>query len=124
MAKRKPKKFEEEDVTFQRQVELSSSGAEICDSQRMFVPVRTEISFEERVRRAVRQELSKKAHDGGLESFEEANDFDVDDPWDTYHDESTPYVMLEDEFPLGAPDPDPPPSPKAGGGGSRGRADP
>lgn len=112
------KKFKDEQVTFQRQHELSADGAEICDPQRVFVPVRTSVSLEQRVRLAVRQELSKRAAEDGMETFEEANDFEIDDPWDTYHDAVTPYVMMEDEYPIGAPDPETPPSPNTEGGSS------
>lgn len=46
------------------------------------VNVRPKESLEERMRRMIRDEMSYQAEQQGMESFEEADDFDVDDEGD------------------------------------------
>lgn len=97
------KKFEDETIVYKEKADLSPTGGEILDSQRMFVAVKSSESSIDRIRRVVRQELSRRAYDEGMESWEEANDFDIEDPWDSYHTEDTIYERqgMVDEFPIG-----------------------
>lgn len=53
---------------------------------------RPELTLAERVARLVRQGVSQMAQDEGLETFEEAEDFDVDDDFDP----RTPYEEVFD----------------------------
>lgn len=56
-------------------------------------------SFNDRIREVIRSELSEKAAANDFETFEEANDFDIED--DDFWDPETPY---EEVF---EPEPDP-----------------
>jgi len=71
-----------------------SDGKERLDKTPVAVPVRqAPPTLSEQVRALVAQELSFQAHQQGLETFEEANDFEVDDD-----DEWTsPYEFFEME---------------------------
>lgn len=60
------------------------------------------------IKRMVRQELSSRAHEAGYETFEEAEDFDVDD------DPADPHTPYEAVF-------DPPPPLKEDADGDEGR---
>lgn len=104
-----PKKFEYSDKPRQQKVALTEDGKEITDPKPMAVRVRATETMTDRVRRMVRQELSQAAASQEMETFEEANDFDIEDPWDVYHTQTSDYELLEEEFPidLGAPDPSP-----------------
>lgn len=64
-------------------------GREIPDSTPVAVPHEWQrpLSLHEQIKRFVRSELSRRAHDEGQETFEEADDFDVDedpDPLSAY----------------------------------------
>lgn len=74
-----------------------AQGREIPDPTPVSVPggfVRP-LSIQEEIRRAIRGELSRQAAEDGLETFEEADDFDVDEEGDPL----SPY-----EIPEGAPE--------------------
>lgn len=96
------KKFKDEGVKFKEKAELSPKGGEILDTQRVFVAAPSGESQIDRIKRVVRQELSRRAHDVGFETFEESNDFDIDDPWDTYHTWDSLYERqaMVDEYPV------------------------
>lgn len=74
---------------------LDKFGREILSSEPVAVPagLKPPVSMEERIRLAVSQMISQQAARDGLETFEEANDFDVDeemfDPFTgrPFHDE-------------------------------------
>ena len=86
----------------------------------------------EKMKKLIREEFSRVAAEHGEETFEQANDFDVDDPFEV-PDPITKYELMHEEYlqpatlpEAGAPPSDPPPedakespppSPPAGGGG-------
>lgn len=57
------------------------------------------VSFAEKVRRAVRNEISRAQEEQGKESFEEANDFDVDDDFN-FEAQASQYELMKDELPI------------------------
>lgn len=59
--------------------EFDSRGREIPDNTPMVAPMRRQPSLTELIRASVREEFSRQAHEAGMETFEEADDFDVDD---------------------------------------------
>lgn len=64
---------------------LDPKGAEIPDPTPVSIPVhlRKPESMDDRIRRIISHSISKQAEAQGLESFEEADDFDIpDDPID------------------------------------------
>lgn len=71
-----------------------------------------EVSMFDRVRDMVRREMSKAADEQGFETFEEADDFDVDDDAEL----KSPYELVFQPEPDGPkypePEKDPVPSPK------------
>lgn len=68
-------------------------GREIPDSRPMAMPagMRVPESLAETMRRLIRVEMSRQAVESGQESFEEADDFDVDDGEALM---ATPYELL------------------------------
>lgn len=73
----------------------SSRAREVLDSTPITIPVnlRRSESMDERIARIVQHSVSKQAADQGLETFEEADDFDIPDdpldpssPWETDFD--------------------------------------
>lgn len=85
---------------------LDEYGREILDDTPVSLPVRLKRgeNIAEQVQRLVQQELSRLADAQGLETFEEANDFDVGDDYDPrseyevdeFHDEN--YFSDRDDF--------------------------
>lgn len=74
------------------QSKYDANGAELMDSTPISASLRVRPQSEyQRMRALIRQELSMEAAANGLESWEEANDFDVGDDFDP----STPY---EEQF--------------------------
>lgn len=69
-------------------------GREVPDQTPVEVPLdfRRPLSLQEEIRRFVRGELSMRAVDESLESFEEADDFEVDDDEGDF---VSPYEMTE-----------------------------
>jgi len=93
---------------------FDSDGREIPDPTPAAIPFQFSrpLSLQEEIKRFVRIEASRAAADAGAESFEEADDFEVDeDP-----DPLSPYELKEavPEWPGGVKDEDasPPPDPK------------
>lgn len=85
-------------------------GFEIPDQTRVEVPLgyTAPLTMEQRLRKYVREELSRQADDGGMETFEEADDFEVDDDGEI----ATPYELTEmQEEPGYGQDAAPPPPP-------------
>lgn len=89
-------------------------GREIPDPTPVSVPANWQrpLSLHEEIKRFVRVEMSRQAADQGEETFEEADDFDVDDD---EVDPASPYEFREmpEDGPGGvkAVDPDPPATP-------------
>lgn len=94
---------------------LDENGHEIGDPKPVAIPsgfTRPE-TLAEQVQRLVRTTVSQAAEDHGYESWEEANDFDIEDdpidaatPFETYFDpvlgrELTPEEVLRDQVELG-----------------------
>lgn len=73
-------------------------GAEILDPRPVAVPVgfKTSETMDQRIKRIIEHSLSVRARDTGLESFEEADDFDIDD------DPVDPSTPWEDDFDVAA----------------------
>lgn len=101
-------------VVIQNEVIHNADGSESLNPTPMFDRSTPKpLSMQERVRRAIRQELSMKAADEGHETFEESQDFDVDDGFEV-EDPTTPYEMqdmvpeyLDDEFEELSPETEP-----------------
>lgn len=70
-------------------------GHEIPDQTPLEMPsgLRRPLSLHEEIRRFIRTELSQQAADNGVETFEEADDFEVDDV--EPDDYLTPYTVVE-----------------------------
>ena len=60
----------------------------------------------ELIQKYVREAVSSQAEAEGKETFEEANDFDVEDPFEIEMEDSR-YTEMEEEVPLPLEDPDP-----------------
>lgn len=104
------------------------NGRQVPDPRPVEVPtgLRVGPTLQEEIKRYVRAELSRRAMDNGRESFEEANDFDVDDDLGDLVDD-TQYTVRDlipegpkdaSEAPPGPsigpdPTPAPPPAPAA-----------
>lgn len=71
-------------------VGLDSEGREHPDPRRVEIPTRLKLPQRQvdRVRAIIRQEMSRRAVDEGKESFEEADDFEIDDlePFSPYEE--------------------------------------
>lgn len=71
---------------------FNDKGEEIMDPTPIAVPLRfKQRSYYDQMREMIRREMSQAAQDRGLESFEEADDFDIGDDYDP----TTPY---EEQF--------------------------
>lgn len=75
-------------------IEFTPEGLEILDSRPIELPLGFErpLSLQEEIRRMIALETSRAAADAGLESFEEADDFEVDEDADEF---VSPYEVLE-----------------------------
>lgn len=82
---------------------LNARGHEILDDTPVAMPVgfNRPPTLADQIRAMVKGELSRQASEQGLETFEDADDFDVDDdmdpssPWELNFDqESTPRVQF------------------------------
>lgn len=65
---------------------LNDKGHELLDDTPMAIPLRgyRPESLQDQIRRMVRHQLSEHAAARGAETFEEADDFDVDDDFDPH----------------------------------------
>lgn len=92
-------------------VQHDEFGREVANQDRLALPAGWDrpLSLAEQIKRMVRTELSRQAVDGGMESFEEADDFDIPDEEGDF---VSPYEVVE-MAPEGVsgPDPDPPTGP-------------
>lgn len=90
---------------------LNEKGQEIPDPTPMAPPVgfKRQPSLSEQIRQMILSEkLRQEAEEMGYETFEEADDFDVDDDFDP----STPYEEVFDPVPVQEPAPQPEQKPK------------
>lgn len=73
-------------------IEHTASGREIVDNRPVEMPLgfKKPEPLSEQIQRMVRRELSRAAEQSGFESFDEANDFEVEDD---LPDPGTPYEM-------------------------------
>lgn len=74
---------------------LDDRGHEVLDATPVAMPVgwSRPPSLQDQVRRFVRQELSRQAAEAGMETFEEADDFDVGDDFEP----SSPWELTFDQ---------------------------
>lgn len=88
--------------------ELDEHGRELCNPIPVAVPagLKRPLSLTEQIQRVLRRDLSYQAQKQGHETFEEADDFDVDDGFDG-PPINTRYEMLEEEYlnPVSPPPP-------------------
>lgn len=85
-------------------------GREVPDGRPVSVPHNWQrpLSLHEEIKRFVRQELSARAADEGEESFEEADDFEVDEDPDLF----SPYELRDAPVEAIDKDADPPVAPE------------
>lgn len=90
-------------------------GRQVPDPRPVEVPVglKRPLTLQEEIKRFVRSELSTRAAAEGVETFEEADDFELDEDPDLVH--PTEYEMVpegaRDASDLTRPEPGPPPPP-------------
>lgn len=89
-----------EDLTQLTTGMLNEKGQEMFNPKPMFVELeKPALSMKDQIRRIIKLELSEQVMAQGGESFEEANDFDVDeDP-----EPMSPYEEMVPEYPIPAP---------------------
>ena len=88
----------------QMRAALTPGGAEINNPKPMAVTVTPKPeSMDQKVRRMIQQSLADKEIVSGHETYDEANDFEVEDDFD---DEvlSSPYTLMDEEFLQPKPD--------------------
>lgn len=85
-------------------------GREVPDPRPVDIPagMRRPLSLKEQIQQAIRNELSRRAAEDGEETFEEADDFEVDEDGEPV----SPYEFIDLEPELGDVDADPPKSAK------------
>lgn len=81
-------------------VMLNDKGQEVPQKRAPALPVgyRRPPTLEERMRQMIRGSMSLKAQEEGFETFEEANDFDVDDPEDIVFKDEDDEFAANDPF--------------------------
>lgn len=85
---------------------LDAQGREILDPTPVAIPAgfKEPMSLEERIQRIIRTEVSRAAENQGMETFEESEDFEVDDendpfsPFETFFDPVLGRDMTLEEF--------------------------
>lgn len=83
---------------------LTEDGKEIIDPLPLFQAVTPRpLTIKEQIQRLMKVELSRQAGEAGMETIEEANDFDVEDEFDSDEPLGN-YVLMEDELPVSAPE--------------------
>jgi len=84
---------------------LTEDGKEIPDPRPMEISPRMErpLTLQEQIDRVLRQRVSREAANQGHETFEEANDFDVEEIFDSPSFMSN-YEIVEDEIPIMEPE--------------------
>lgn len=77
---------------------INEDGKEVLNPKTMFLPGHEDpLSIKEQIQKLVRVELSRQAEAQGKESFEQANDFDVDDE---DAEPLTPYELNDNNIPI------------------------
>ena len=81
--------------------ELNEKGQEVLDNKPVVLDVSPRpLPLVDRIKQAVRHELSEKARNSGYESFEEANDFDIEDEFaEMDHISGYEVEEMTEEFP-------------------------
>ncbi len=99
---------------------LDEKGRELLNPNPLYVEVGPRrLTLQEQIRRVLHTEISRQAYDQGFESFEESEDFDIEDEFDLEPDSSYEEV-IEEEFDLPEVEPevtapaDPTPDPDPG----------
>jgi hypothetical protein len=79
---------------------LDSSGREVLNPVPMEIPLgfRRPLSLQDQIKRILRQEVSLHAMSQGMETFDESDDFEVDDSGFDL-EPSSKYELMEDEVP-------------------------
>lgn len=101
-------------------MKFDTYGREIPDPRPVELPtgLRVRPTLQEEIQRYIRAEMSLRARDQGMETFEEANDFDIEDDWEPIDDDS-PYTlrdMIPEPFDVDASTkPEAPPAPPDSG---------
>lgn len=87
---------------------FNERGQEIPDDTPLAIPLgmKKPESLVEMMRRLIRSDVSRFAQDQGEETFEEANDFDVEEDDAELH--SSPYELMTDEVPRAQAKPEKP----------------
>jgi len=88
-----------EKLTKLRTAMLDGKGREILNPKPLAIPVgmTKPQSLREEIQKVLREEVGRQAQEQGKESWEDANDFDVVDDFDTQLVESK-YQLVEEEF--------------------------
>lgn len=76
---------------------LTPDGKEINDPTPLYISMPREETIEDRIKRIIRVEASRRAAEAGLETWEEANDFDIVDDFESGIDD-TKYAYVEPEY--------------------------
>lgn len=96
------------DLTALMEAELSAAGHEINNPMPIVqnMDIGQPLSLQERIQRILYHDVSRKAHEAGMETLEEAQDFDMPD-----EDTSilTHYQVVDEEIPIMPEDPAPEP---------------
>ena len=100
MVQNKDKKTKQIQTEFKEFGYLNEKGEEVLDPRPIAVSgsMKPALSLADRVRAYVQNELSDFYSDKGKESFEEADDFDVDDEFDM-DPVRTQYEKMEEDWP-------------------------
>jgi len=80
---------------------LNPEGKEVNNPKPLFIAseIHRPPSLQEQIQRVLRSNISRQAHEQGHETFEESQDFDVEDPFDS-PDPNTIYQVLDEEIPV------------------------
>lgn len=86
---------------------LDEFGRELPNPQPLFVEVTPgrRLTLQQKIQRLLRVELSRQMYDQGMESWEEANDLNIDDDVPVKFGKG--YEIMEDEIPIMKADLDP-----------------
>lgn len=79
---------------------MDENGHEVPNPRPMEIPTgfKRPSTLRDQIRRILRTEISLKAMEHEMESFDEANDFDVTDDFETL-EQDTRYTVVEEEIP-------------------------
>ena len=83
---------------------LDEQGREITDPRPTVIELDGHETGDERIRRIIDETMRRHAYENGMESMEEADDFDCDEPFDVEFDRSD-YEQMDDDYPPNYLDP-------------------